>query len=72
MAHKNDDAGGERMNTALAIEKLYNQILHEMQALYAIIATDRLAYDYDSYIRDVSKLIAIGDLLGLDTKEVSA
>jgi len=55
------------MNQAPLIEKLYNQILHELQALYAVIAVDRLSYDCKGYSASIKKLVAVGEVLGLET-----
>ena len=53
------------------IDKLYNEILAELQVLYAYIGINKLAYDYDSYAASIAKLVAVGQALSLDTGEIA-
>lgn len=53
------------------IDKLYNDILMELQALYAMIGVNKLTYDHDEYIKGINKLVAVGAALDLETGGVT-
>ena len=48
-----------------AINKLQNEIITEVQTLYAEISMNCLTHDHEGYVNAISKLIAAGEALGL-------
>ena len=56
---------------SFAIDKLYSEILSELQVLYVDIGINKLAHDYDGYAAGIAKLVAVGQALNLDTDLVT-
>ena len=56
---------------AFAIDKLYSEILTELQALYADIGINKLAYDYGGYTAGIAKIVAVGQALNVDTNSIT-
>ena len=52
------------------LDKLYNEILAELQILYTDISMSHQTYNYDDYSKGIAKMIAVDKALGIDTQEV--